>query len=91
MNIATSKLSSLFLGHLVCSNLLYDLDNATKFCHGNSIWDTYSDYKDCKELCPVDPYILGSGVNITWEDCTYRHDIADISEIIYYIGNIFEK
>jgi len=60
--------------------------NATKLCHGNSIWDTYSDYSECKEQCPVDPYMSGSGLNITWEDCTYQHDIADISEIIYYIG-----
>ena len=64
-----------------------DLDNATKLCHGNSIWDTYSDYSECKEQCPVDPYMSGSGLNITWEDCTYQHDIADISEIIYYIGS----
>ena len=56
-------------------------------CHGNSIWDTYSDYSECKEQCPVDPYMSGSGLNITWEDCTYQHDIADISEIIYYIGS----
>ena len=66
--------------------LLVYLDNATRFCHSNNTWDTYSDYRNCKEQCPVDPYISGSGLNITWEDCTIQHDIADISEIIYYIG-----
>ena len=71
--------------------LMYNFsDNATRFCYGGGVWDDLTDYDECPVLCPVDPLLTSdAGGNITWADCARTADdkfIADISEIIYYVG-----
>ena len=63
------------------------VDNASKLCHGNGIWEK-TNYSQCVKLCQVYDF---SG-NISWSDChllsggSGGSDSANISAIIYYIG-----
>ena len=63
------------------------VDNASKLCHGNGIWEK-TNYSQCVKLCQVYDF---SG-NISWSDWhllsggSGGSDSANISAIIYYIG-----
>ena len=64
------------------------VDNASKLCHGNGIWEK-TNYSQCVKLCEIYDF---SG-NVSWQACHQLaggglgSDTANISAIIYYIGN----
>ena len=68
--------------------ILTYLDNASKLCHGNGIWEK-TNYSQCVKLCEIYDF---SG-NVSWQACHQLaggglgSDTANISAIIYYIGN----
>ena len=75
-------------GILYIYYILDNSDNASKLCHGDGIWEK-TNYSECVKLCEI--YDLSG--NITWEDCDVLaqglgSDTANISAIIYYIGQI---